>query len=357
MTVPSEAPTLDANLRVALGDFELRLALSAAPGEVIALLGPNGAGKSTALRALAGLLALDEGFVRLDGVELEDTASRVRVAPERRQVGVVFQDYLLFPHLSARDNVAFGLRARGVDRASARARADAGLERVGLGTHARRRPRELSGGQAQRVALARALVTAPRLLLLDEPLAALDAATRLEVRADLRRHLADFGGATVVVTHDALDAFVLADRLVVLENGRVVQEGTPSQVAREPRTDYVARLVGLNLYRGRAVDGVVTLDGGATLSTAHHASGAVLVAFAPTSVVLHRRRPDGSARNCWAVRVAALEPHGDVVRVRLDGGIEASADVTTLSAAELGLEPGTQLWAALKATETTVYPA
>ena len=359
MSVPSvvRATGLDADLRVRRGRLDLALSLAVAPGEVVALLGPNGAGKSTVLRLLAGLLPLDDGRVSLGGTVLEDTGARVRLAAEQRQVGLVFQDYLLFPHLSARENVAFGLRARGSGRASSRRRADDWLARVGLADNAGRRPRQLSGGEAQRVALARALACEPRLLLLDEPLGALDAGTRLQVRAELRRHLADFGGATVVVTHDALDAFVLADRLVVLEDGRVVQEGTPAEVASHPRTDYVARLVGRNLYRGRAEGRTVTLDGGATLSVARHAFGDVMVAFSPTSVALHRHRPDGSARNCWPARVTALEQHGDVVRVRLAGEIDAAADVTALSVAELGLEPGTEIWAAVKATETAVYPA
>ena len=362
MTVPAarHAAGLDADLRVRRGTFDLDLRLSVGPGEVVALLGPNGAGKSTALRLLAGLLPLDDGLVRLGRVVLEDTAARVRLAPERRRVGVVFQDYLLFPHLSARENVAFGLRARGSDRAEARRLADSWLARIGLAELAGRRPRQLSGGQAQRVALARALASGPGLLLLDEPLAALDAGTRLSVRADLRHHLAEFGGATVVVTHDALDAFVLADRLVVLEDGRVVQEGAPAEVARHPRTDYVAKLVGLNLYRGLAAGGTVTLDTGTTLSTAHPTSGPagpVLVAFPPTAVVLYRQRPDSSARNCWPAQVSALEQHGDVVRVRLSGQIEAAADVTALSVAELGLETGAEVWAAVKATEISVYPA
>jgi molybdate transport system ATP-binding protein len=348
---------LDADLDVRRGDFRLRMNLSVDAGEVVALLGPNGAGKTTALRALAGLLPIDDGYVRLGRTVLEDAAARIRLVPEHRRVGVVFQDYLLFPHLTARENVAFGLRARGVDRATARARADGALERMGLAVHAGKRPAALSGGQAQRVALARALVTEPRLMLLDEPLAALDAGTRLEVRADLRRRLAEFDGATVVVTHDAVDAFVLADRLVVVEDGHVVQTGTPSEVATRPVTAYVARLVGLNLYRGEAVDGTVTLAGGAVLVGAHHDNGRVLVAFRPSSVVLHRRRPDSSARNTWAARVVSLEQQGDTVRVALTGPLDAAADVTPLAVAELGLEPGAEVWAALKATETAVYPA
>ena len=355
--MPAGDVALEADLHVVRGDFELSLALSVAAGEVVALLGPNGAGKSTALRALAGLLPLDGGLVRIGREVVEDVEARVRVPPDRRRVGVVFQDYLLFPHLSARDNVAFGLRARGTDRATARARADEALSATGLAEHAGKRPGALSGGQAQRVALARALVTDPRLMLLDEPLAALDAGTRLEVRSDLRRRLAAFPGATVVVTHDAVDAFVLADRLVVLEDGRVVQTGSPAGIARRPVTDYVARLVGLNLYRGEATDGVVALDGGGTLVGSHHERGRVLVAFSPSAVALHRRRPDGSARNCWSTTVDSLEQQGDTVRVRLAGPIAALADVTPLAVAELGLEPGAEVWAAVKATETTVYPA
>jgi molybdate transport system ATP-binding protein len=348
---------LEARLVVRRAGFTLDLALSVAGGEVVALLGPNGAGKTTALRALAGLVPLDAGFARIGHEIAEDAEARVRTPPERRRVGVVFQDYLLFPHLSARENVAFGLRARGVDRSDARGRADAALARFGLAEHAASRPAALSGGQAQRVALARALVGEPRLLLLDEPLAALDAGTRIEVRADLRRRLADFAGATVVVTHDAVDAFVLADRLVVVEDGRVVQTGTPSEVARRPVTAYVARLVGLNLYRGVAADGTVTLDGGGSLVGAHHDDGAVFVSFRPSSVTLHRGRPHSSARNAWPVTVEALEPQGDTVRVALTGQPDLAADVTPLAVAELGLEPGTRVWAALKATETEVYPA
>jgi molybdate transport system ATP-binding protein len=348
---------LAADVHVRRGAFDLDLRLDVAPGEVVALLGPNGAGKSTAIQVLAGLLACERGTVRIGDDLVEDTATGLRRPPDRRSVGVVFQDYLLFPHLSARENVAFGLRSRGVDRRVARERADGWLGRVGLSAYAGRRPRELSGGQAQRVALARALVTEPALLLLDEPLSALDAGTRVEVRADLRHRLADYAGATVVVTHDALDAFVLADRLVVLEQGRVVQSGTPADVARHPRTDYVARLVGLNLLRGQAVGSRVSLDGGSTLTTTGQVEGSVFVAFPPAAVALHRSRPDGSARNCWPGRVASVEPHGESVRVAVAGPVPVVADVTALAVAELGLRPGVELWAAVKATETAVYPA
>jgi molybdate transport system ATP-binding protein len=348
---------LEAEVRVQRGSFVLDTALTVEPGEVVGLLGPNGAGKSTLLRVLAGLLPCDVGHVRLAGAVLEDTMARSRMPTEQRPVGVVFQDYLLFPHLTARENVAFGLRARGLDRTSARRTADAWLERVGLTGLGGRRPSRLSGGQAQRVALARALAPEPTLLLLDEPLAALDAGTRLEVRADLRRHLSGYDGAAVVVTHDALDAMVLADRLVVVEDGTVVQVGPPREVAARPRTDYVARLVGLNLLRGRAVDGRVDIEGGATLTTSGHADGEVFVAFAPSAVMLFGSRPDTSARNLWSARIESVETHGDLVRVAMSGAVAAVADVTPLAVAELGLRPGGEVWASVKASETAVYPA
>ncbi|MFF4658265.1 ABC transporter ATP-binding protein [Streptomyces sp. NPDC001381] len=343
---------LEARLVVDRGPFRLDVALTAAPGDVVALLGPNGAGKTTALRALAGLVPLDGGHLRLDGTALE------RTPPEARPVGVVFQDYLLFPHLSALDNVAFGPRCQGATKAEARARAAEWLARMGLAEHAGTRPRRLSGGQAQRVALARALATRPRLLLLDEPLAALDARTRLEVRAQLRRHLAGFEAVAVLVTHDPLDAMVLADRLVVVEDGRVVQEGTPSDIARHPRTDYIAQLVGLNLYRGLADGHTVRLDGGPTITTTDVLSGPVFVAFPPSAVTLHRDRPVGaSARNLWPCEVTGLETHGDQIRAALTGALPLAADLTAVAAAELDLHPGAPVWATVKAAQTHAYPA
>ncbi|MFD4612276.1 ABC transporter ATP-binding protein [Streptomyces sp. NPDC058440] len=343
---------LDARLVVDHGTFRLDVALTAAPGDVVALLGPNGAGKTTALRALAGLVPLTGGHLRLDGAALD------RTPPESRPVGVVFQDYLLFPHLSALDNVAFGPRCRGASKSEARAQAARWLDRMGLADHAGAKPRRLSGGQAQRVALARALATGPRLLLLDEPLAALDARTRLEVRAQLRRHLAEFEAVAVLVTHDPLDAMVLADRLVVVEHGRVVQEGTPSEIARRPRTDYVAQLVGLNLYRGEAEGHTVRLASGPAVTITEVLSGAVFVAFPPSAVTLYRDRPSGSsARNLWQCEVAGLETHGDQIRADLTGELALTADLTTVAAAELDLHPGAAVWATVKATQTHAYPA
>ncbi|MBM4832052.1 ABC transporter ATP-binding protein [Actinospica acidiphila] len=352
MTTHPAPEGLDAHLVVERGSFRLDVMLTAAPGDVVALLGPNGAGKTTALRALAGLAPLTGGRLRLDGTDL------ARTPPESRPVGVVFQDYLLFPHLTALDNVAFGPRCRGAGRSEARTRAAAWLERMGLAEYTGAKPKRLSGGQAQRVALARALATDPRLLLLDEPLAALDARTRLEVRAQLRRHLADFEAVAVLVTHDPLDAMVLADRLVVVEHGRVVQEGAPADIARHPRTEYIAQLVGLNLYRGRADGHTVRLDAGPEVSTTEDLSGPAFVAFPPGAVTLYRDRPTGSsARNLWRCEVAGLESHGDQIRVELTGDLSLAADLTAVAVAELGLHPGSAVWAAVKATQTHAYPA
>ena len=349
--------SLQADTRLTLGRLELEVELAVATGELVVLLGPNGAGKTTLLRALAGLVPLDRGRVVLDGRVLEDAEGGEWVATEHRPIGFVFQDYLLFPHLSALENVAFGLRARGLTKVEARRRAAAWLERVGLAAHAASRPRALSGGQAQRVALARAMAGDPRLLLLDEPLAALDAATRTEVRRDLRRHLASFDGTRLLVTHDPLEAIALADRLVVLEEGKVTQTGTPAEVSEHPRSRYVAELVGINLYRGQADGRSVRLVGGGTVVAADINHGEVFAAVHPHAVALHRRVPEGTPRNVWAGTADAVEVVGDRVRVQVTGPVPIVAEVTPAAAAELRLGDGGQVWVSVKATEVTVYPA
>jgi molybdate transport system ATP-binding protein len=373
--------TLDADVVAGRGGFTLQARLRVEDGEVLAVLGPNGAGKSTLLRALAGLLPLRAGRIALTGPDggsglvLDDPDAGVFVPVERRGVGVVFQDHRLFPHLSVRDNVAYPGRITRRRRAAARADADGWISRFGLADLADSRPAQLSGGQAQRVALARALARGPRLLLLDEPMAALDARTRIDVRAELKRHLAAYDGPVVLVTHDPVDALVLASRILVLEGGLVSQEGRPAEVARRPATEYVARLVGLNLYLGTVLDAParrIRLDAGGTLEAAGSdpgddvpagaapllADASVLVAVAPSAVAVHPARPGaGSPRNVWPATVVGLEQLADRVRVELDGRPPALADITAHALAELGLETGRPVWLSVKATEVVAYPA
>lgn len=366
---PGDSLSVHAVLR--RGDFCLDATVRIASGEVLAVLGPNGSGKSTLLRTVAGLLPVTTGHVRVGDDVWDDPARRILVPAVDRSIGIVFQDYRLFPHLSVLDNVAFPARARGACRAAARAKAAALLERMDVAELAGRRPGALSGGQAQRVALARALAGDPRALLLDEPLAALDARTRLEIRTELRQHLVGFGGPSVVVTHDPLEALVLADRIVVLEAGRVVQDDVPATVARRPATDYVAQLMGLNFYPGVLTDRTthrVDLDGGGVLFAAGHdrevdgvippVRGArMLVVVAPSAISVHVHEPDaGSARNVWTGVVAGLELLTDRVRIAVDGRPSALVDVTPAAVAALALEAGQQVWLSAKATEVVAYP-
>jgi molybdate transport system ATP-binding protein len=348
--------SLDVHVVLGLGELDLDVEVAAGEGETVGILGPNGAGKTTLLRALSGLLPIDRGHVTLDGTVL-DNGDGVFVPPERRPIGVVFQDYLLFPHLSALENVAFGLRSRGTKRAAARRDALAALERVGLAHAGAVKPRELSGGQAQRVALVRALATEPRLLLLDEPLAALDQSARGSVRRDLRSQLGSFPGVRLLVTHDPIDAAVLADRLVILEHGRVVQRGTFADVSARPRSRYVAELVGVNLLDGVAHGDHIELASGARLVVPGAGTGAAFAVVHPRAVSLHREQPAGSPRNVARGVVAHVELLGDRARVRVTGDIPLVAEVTAASLHELGIVEGIPVWTAVKATEISVFPA
>ncbi|MFE3253403.1 ABC transporter permease [Streptomyces sp. NPDC059209] len=329
-----------------------RLVLDAEPGTTIAVVGPNGAGKTTLLRALLGLTTRAHAGLSLGALDV------TALPPHRRGVAWVPQDGALFPHLSALSNTAYGLRAQGATRAEARRTAQLWLDRLDVGHLAHRRPAQVSGGQAQRVALARALATRPRLLLLDEPLAALDQTTRARVRHTLRTHLEGFGGVCLMVTHDPVEAVSLADRVLVLDEGRVVQDAPPADVTRHPRSPWVARMLGKNAWPGTATADGLALTGGGLLVAADPLSPGTpaLAIIAPEAVSVHRDRPSGSPRNVWPGTVREITASGSRLRVLItsERAPDLVAEITPQAAVELGLADGVPVWTSVKATEATV---
>jgi molybdate transport system ATP-binding protein len=300
----------------------------------------------------------------LDGEVYVDTDHGVAIAPYLRPIGCVFQDYALFPHLTVLDNVAFGLRAQGVEGRAARGRAHATLERLGIDDLAGSRPAKLSGGQQQRVALARALILQPRLLLLDEPLSALDMQTRQLLRGELRRILSELSCITVLVTHSAFEAMAFGQRIAVLDRGRIAQMGSREELLRHPRSNYVAGLMGVNLFRGRVVAGqgnglaaVETAEGRLNVS-AEGAAGEIFVAIDPHEVTIHTAPPTGSAQNIFSGRIVELvpdPPFGERVRVILDTRPPLVAQITARAAQALALREGMAVYASFKATAVSVY--
>ncbi|MGH3765236.1 MAG: sulfate/molybdate ABC transporter ATP-binding protein [Pseudonocardiaceae bacterium] len=345
---------LHAEILVRRGQFVLDATVQVAPGEVVALLGRNGSGKSTLLSAVAGLLRPDVGRIVLDGRVLTDTAAGVALPAYRRRIGLLAQQPLLFPHLSVLDNVAFGPRSTGTSKQQAREEALRRLAEVDAVDFAQRRPRRLSGGQAQRIALARALASDPDLLLLDEPLSAVDVELAPALRSLLQTVLA--GRLALIVTHQVIDALMLADRMVVLEGGRVVEQGPTREVLTRPRSAFAARLAGLNLVPGTATAGGLRADGmelsGLIGSTA--IGTAAVAVFTPGAVAVYVDPPKGSPRNVIQDRVEVVEPNGTLVRVRGAGGL--AADITPAAAVELGLHTGAGVWLVVKAAEVAVYP-
>lgn len=365
--------SLDVDVRLDRRSFSLDVAVSVEPGEVLAVLGPNGAGKSTLLGILSGLLRPDAGHVRVGDRTVTDVGAGVFVPPHRRGVGLLAQQALLFPHMTAEANVAFGPRARGVPKREAEARARALLADVlpDVPDLAVRKPAQLSGGQQQRVALARAIAPEPGLLLLDEPLAALDIDAAPAMRALLRRVIRDGKQTAVLVTHSALDALVLADKVVVLGRGRVVEQGPTREVLGRPRSAFTARIAGLDLIPGVLGEAGALHTGDGRVIAGRNGDGgsgavgdAAVAVFPPSAVAVFAEEPHGSPRNVLPVRLASIEPRGDVVRLRAaprDGGPEwldgLAADVTPAAVADLAAEPGSPLWFAVKATEVEIHPA
>jgi molybdate transport system ATP-binding protein len=349
---------LRAELTRTLGGFRLDVSFAVPRGRTLALVGESGAGKTTVLRLLAGLDRPEHGRIEMDG------ASWLDLPPWRRPIGYVPQDSALFPHLGVRENVAFGLRRMGLESRALDAKVASMLERLGIASLAERRPHELSGGQSQRVALARALVLEPELLLLDEPLASLDLATRRVMRGELRRLLAGSRQATVLVTHSPMEAVALGDRILVLEEGRGSQEGTSDELLRHPKSAYVAEFVGVNLFRGLlgARDGA----GLAEVRAGEHAlaildpggDGEVFVTLDPRDVTLHLEAPSGSARNVFHGPIEEIVPEppdGERVRVVLGTSPPLVAEITRSAAETMELRPGRRVHASFKATAATCY--
>ncbi len=336
------------------------LAIEIADHEVVAILGPNGAGKSTILQVISGLLRPDRGVVRLNGRTILDVGNprtlRVWIPPHDRGVALLAQEPLLFPHLNALDNVAFGPRCAGQSRRRAKSSATHWLNEVDALEYAERKPAQLSGGQAQRVSVARALAAEPRLLLLDEPMAALDIAIAPSIRQMLRRVLR--GQAAIIVTHDVMDALLLADRVVVVDQGKVVEQGLTADVLARPRSAFAARVAGLNMVQGDREGNGVRDEAGLVVQgvpdRSATRSGRAVAVFRPSAVGVYRDPPGGSIRNVIPVTISEMEPRGDLIRVR---SAHLSADITAGSAAELDLVPGAHVLFAVKASEVAVYSA
>jgi molybdate transport system ATP-binding protein len=351
-------------LTAQVDDRDLDVELQLAAGDRLAVLGPNGAGKSTLLAILAGTLRPYRGRAVLDGDVLFDVDGRHGrwQPPHARRVALLAQDPLLFPNLSVLDNVAFGPRSARVPRAVAHASARRWLESVDAEQLAGRRPGQLSGGQAQRIAVARAVAADPRLLLLDEPLAALDVTVAPLLRRVLRDVLAD--RSAILVTHDLLDAVLLSNRVVVLDGGRIAETGPTAQVLRHPTSPFAARLAGLNLVAGVAhPEGLRPTRRGPIVSgvprTPLELGEPTTAVFSPTAVSVYLDEPHGSPRNVFAVTVVELEPRDDQVRVRATtkSGETLTADVTAAAVGDLDLYPGRVAFYTVKATAVTLYPS
>ncbi|HEY8018722.1 MAG TPA: ABC transporter ATP-binding protein [Actinomycetota bacterium] len=347
--------SLRAEIDVRRGPDGVRAAIAIGDGEALAVVGPNGAGKSTLLEALAGLVPMEAGEIELDGVRIE------ALPPERRRVGMCFQDAGLFPRLSVLENVAFPLRARGAGKRDARAKASALLEELAPRVEPAARPSRLSGGEQQRVALARALAAEPRLLLLDEPLAAVDVTARADMRRAIRLAVGRCGGPCIIVAHDPVDAMTMADRVVVLEAGRITQEGTPDEIRSAPQSPYAGDLVGVNLFEGTLEPeaggaGVLDTDEGSLIvawpaGVARSRLDDVLATLPPAEVSLHLDRPEGSPRNVLEGEIAEIAIHAERARVRVRSAPPITAEVTLGSVERLGLREGLTVFAACKAVE------
>lgn len=353
---------LEVRTRVLHRDFDVDLELE--DGDVLAVLGPNGAGKSTLLSLIAGLLRPDSGRIVLGEDVVTDTATGVFVAPHARGVAMLAQQALLFPHMSVQANVAYAPRCKGVTRSRAHDIANRWLRAVEAHELADRRPAQLSGGQAQRVAVARALAAEPRVLLLDEPMAALDVAAAPAVRRLLRGILRETRRTAVIVTHDLLDALGIANKVIVIEDGRIVERGAVRDVLAAPRSEFAARIAGVNLISGVIGEPgcLRTPSGAMVFGVGEVAPGTAAVAlFTPAAVSVHLDPPHGSPRNVIAATIAEMDLASAGIRVRgadqPDGSTGLAADVTSAAVADLDLAPGRDVYFVVKAQEVQLLPA
>lgn len=347
-------PALALDFRLLRGARQLEVQLAMQQDETLAVVGPNGAGKTTLLHAIAGLVPIDAGSITAEATLWDAPEQAVFLAPEMRQLGVVFQEDRLFPHLDLLANLAFGMAG---SRNRARTQAATWLKTIGLEGRGMDRPTQLSGGERQRLALARALAAQPTALLLDEPFAAVDAGQRPALRSWVKQQLACFEGPRILVTHDAVDAFTLADRIAVLEDGRITQCGTAAEICARPASRFVADLIGVNLLQGMVREREFLTENGSVLVVSEAESGDSLAVIHPRAIALFPAEPSGSPRNVWQSEVAAIEATGDRLRVRFDAPIPVVAELTPAAIRELQVQPGRTLWLAVKATEIQVYPA
>jgi molybdate transport system ATP-binding protein len=379
---------LDTQFDILLGSFHLDMSFSSESGKTTVILGESGCGKSTVLRLLAGLLHPDKGHFVLDDEIYVDTKQHIDVPPQERPIGFVFQDYVLFPHLSVFDNVAFGLRMQGTHKKEMRQRVGEALEQVHLVGYDERRPKQLSGGQQQRVAIARALAMKPQLLLLDESLSALDIQTRREVEQELRQILSRLQLTTVMVSHQYIDALLFGNQIIVLDNGKVIQQGKHLDLLLHPQSSYIAEMVGVNLFKGRVVSTDASMLHTIALSNGNEKGLEVIaisqedphttlltpqqevsVVVDPRSITLHQSKPESSARNVFAGQIIQIVPVSAAFSeadkkmeglMRVSMSIDPSlppltADITVSSSNQMDLSPGKEIYASFKASETRAY--
>ena len=353
---------LSVQVRKQLREFELAIAFEVRPAETLVVIGPSGCGKTSTLNIIAGLMSPDQGRVALGDRVLVDRAAGIEVSTEQRQVGYVFQEYALFPHMTVAENVAYGLRARKRPKAVIPGKVQQTLALLAIEQLAERKPGNLSGGERQRVALARAIACDAEILLLDEPLGSLDAQTRNQVRGDLQRLLRKIGRIAIMVTHDYIDALTFGDRICVLERGRVLQVGDRLELLRHPKSRFVAELTGVNFFQGTVSasrpEGLAEIwigDARLYAATDQQEMGDILLTFFPSDVTLSRQPPPTSARNVFQSHVREIVHLGDRVRVSLNGALAMCAEVTASAVESLALREGDEIFAAVKATAVKTY--